>query len=93
MKHKIFTVHDVAADAFATPFVQKTTGLAIRSFAQACQDENTQLHQHPSDYTLFQIGEFDEDTGEITPCTPFSVAKALDYAQTSTQLKAVNDDA
>lgn len=90
MKLEIFAVHDTAADAFLSPHFFQTTAIAIRAFGQSCADPDSGFHAHPSDYTLFHIGTFDQDTGEIVPCTPHSVAKALDFAPSSS-LKAVND--
>lgn len=88
---KLFAVHDVAAEAFMAPHSFPTTAMAIRAFSQACEDSSTQFHQTPSDYTLFQIGEFSDETGEVTPCTPLAVAKALDFARSPGELKAVSD--
>lgn len=90
MKTEIFAVHDSAADAFAQPMFFKNTATSLRAFAAACRDENTDLHQHPSDYTLFKIGEFDEDSGKLTALEPVSVAKALDYRDAAPKL-AAND--
>lgn len=64
---KIFSVYDSKAEAFVQPFFSPATGTAIRSFATACNDENTDIHRYAGDYTLFEIGEFDPSTGKITP--------------------------
>lgn len=88
---KIFAVHDNAANAFSQPHSYQTTAMAIRGFGQACQDPDTMFNRHPADYTLFEIGEFSDETGAITPCTPHAVSKALDHVPSSAELKAVND--
>lgn len=63
MIHRIFTVYDAAAGAYLQPFYSKTKALAIRSFQEAANDPKHQFSQYPADYTLFEIGEFDDNSG------------------------------
>lgn len=63
----VFSVYDSKAEAYAMPFFQKTIGLAIRSFEQAAKDPESNLYKYPGDFTLFQIGEFDEIKGVLVP--------------------------
>lgn len=62
---KIFSVYDDKADAYTQPFFAPTSGVAIRQFAQAANDEGHEFSKHAADYTLFEIGEFDPQTGAI----------------------------
>lgn len=67
---KAFAVRDVKAEAFPRPpifFI--ATGQAMRAFADACQDKNTEMGQHPADFTLFEIGWFDQTEGKLIPRT------------------------
>lgn len=63
--HKLYSVYDSVAETWGKPFPMKNKGEAIRGFQQACNDSQTQLYLHPEDYTLFEIGEWDEDNGQI----------------------------
>lgn len=66
MKLKIYTLYDEAAKAFTTPFFQHNDGLAIRAFqdnVNAKEDNN--ISKHPGHFTLFRVGEFDDEKGEI----------------------------
>lgn len=63
----IYSVLDLKGVAFAAPFFQHTDGLAIRAFQDACRDPNNQLHQHPEDFVLYRLGDFDDQGGKITP--------------------------
>lgn len=65
MKIKIFSVYDAKAEAFLQPFFAKATGQAIRSFTSAVNQPDHEFFRHAADYTLFYIGEFDEDTGTV----------------------------
>lgn len=60
---KVFVVYDSKAEAYGMPFYQRSVGEAIRGFAQAAKDPNVQLSKSPEDFTLFQIGTYDEFAG------------------------------
>lgn len=76
---KLFSVYDTAAEAYQKPFPHDSIGAAVRDFATAANDPQTYLSKHPSDYILFHIADFDQITGEITPCIPKAYGKALEY--------------
>jgi len=63
---KVFTLYDSAAEAYDPPHFIRSTGEAVRLFSNAVKDPQTKVAKHPDDYTLFEIGEFDELTGQIS---------------------------
>lgn len=63
---KIFTVYDSKADAFLPPFFAQATGVALRMFEESISDPQHQFAKHAGDYTLFELGSFDQATGNIT---------------------------
>lgn len=65
MKSKIFAVYDSKVAAYAQPFHMESIGAAIRAFADTCEDPQSMLCKHPHDFTLFQIGEYDDTTGTL----------------------------
>lgn len=65
MLTKVFAVFDSKASAYLSPFFAKTAGLALRSFEQAANAEEHNFHKYAGDYTLFELGTFNEDTAEI----------------------------
>lgn len=76
---KIYTVHDSKAEAYLPPFFSSAHGLAIRGFEDAANKEGHPFNQHPGDYTLFHVGEFDEQTGIISISkTHTNLGKAID---------------
>lgn len=80
MIYKVFSVHDSAADAYLPPWFCRTVGEATRSFEEAANDVNHSFGRHPSDFTLFELGEFDDETGMISMLkTSSNLGKALDY--------------
>jgi len=77
---KIFTIYDSKAEAYLQPFFSPNKATATRQFQQAAQDETTEFHRHAGDYTLFQIGEWDEQAGAIKPDeAKMNLGLALDY--------------
>lgn len=69
MIHKMFTIHDIAADAHLPPFVLPKEQLAIRTFSDCINSEDHQFGAHPDHYTLFEIATFDDETGTVLPYT------------------------
>lgn len=69
MIHRMFAVYDSKSEAFGMPMFQRSIAEAIRSFTDAAADSNTMLFKHPGDYTLFEIGEYNQITG-VLDCLP-----------------------
>lgn len=86
---KIFTVYDSKTTAYMSPFFNLSTGGAIRSFEEACRDESSTFHKYPADFTLFEIGVFDDATAELTIYdAKTSLGCAIEYVPNS-KLEAV----
>lgn len=66
---KICAVFDSAAEVFSTPPIfAPAVGHAVRAFTDEVRrkaDDNP-LSKHPQDFVLFELGEYDEATGELT---------------------------
>lgn len=77
---KIFTVFDSKAGVYGQPSFMVSRGAAIRSFTDMVNDQNHPFHKHPEDYTLFEIGEYDDNEGEIESSAPVSLGVALAYS-------------
>ena len=79
MKTKIFTVYDSKAEAYMPPFFMQSTGQAMRVFEDTVKDEEHAFAKHPEDYTIFELGVFDDQnaTFEIY-ITSISLAKAIE---------------
>lgn len=76
---QMFTVYDSAAERFLDPFHAPTPQYAIRVFQSAANEVGHQFEKFPADYTLFHIGSFNPETGELQPETPRSLGTALMY--------------
>lgn len=80
---KVFSIYDSKAEAYMQPFFSQNKGTAIRSFADAAQQEEGQFAKHSADYTLFEVGEWDEDTGTMMPAKAnINLGTALEHIST-----------
>lgn len=67
MKHRIFTIFDKAAKAFQRPFTSPEQGIATRAIQDLVNEPGHELNKHPGDYTLYEIGTFDDNKGIVEP--------------------------
>lgn len=84
MKQQIFAVRDIKANTFFTPNFQHSKGEAIRAFADAVNNDekNNLLNTHPEDFEMYHLGEYDTDTGKITPIDPSQLITATECKKT-----------
>lgn len=66
MKEVVFSVFDSKAELFSRPMMAVTTDAGKRLFHQAVNAEGAQYGKYPGDYTLFEIGVWDDNKGVIT---------------------------
>ena len=83
MKLKVYSVYDQAAKAFTQPFYLHNDGLAVRSFQDNVNHQDSQISKHPDQFTLFLIGEFNDVDGTITCHEPKSLGTGLQYVNPS----------
>lgn len=82
MKLVVVAVRDSAVDAFMRPFLVPTTGMAVRSFHDEVARVESDMHKHPEDYELFELGEFEEETGRFSNLpSPRSLSRAVDIKE------------
>lgn len=63
----VYSVRDSKLGSFITPFFSPNRNVALRMFESACNDTSHQFNQYGDDFTLFEIGVFDPETGIIEP--------------------------
>ncbi len=82
MKLEVYCIFDAKAMAYANPFFFPQEGLALRAFADLCNDPETAVGCHPDDYTLFHIGRFDSDEGMLEPnLAPVTLGNGLEFVR------------
>lgn len=70
MIKQVFVIHDSKAEAFLQPFFADKEALAIRMFENAISDPASDFHKYAEDYSLFEIGTYNDNTGMITHQDP-----------------------
>lgn len=83
MKLQVFSVFDSAANLFLEPFQCRTIEEAIRRFRSTVNHpEGSLISEYPEDYTLFHLGEFDQETGSlVSNNTPHSLGVAVTFME------------
>ena len=83
MKLNIYSIYDQAAKAYTSPFFMHNHGLAIRAFSdQVNSQTENQIQKHPEQFTLFHIGEYNDETGNIESLTNIkSLGKGHEYLE------------
>lgn len=79
MMMKMFTVYDQKAEAYLQPFFANSKGVAIRMFAEAVNSQDHQFAKYPADFTLFEIGSFDDGTALTESFAPVNLGTALEH--------------
>lgn len=85
---KLYTVRDVLTGYGVQNGIPAIIDLhndqeALRVVKGSCAAgaSSNALNTNAEDKELWCVGEFDERTGEITPCKPYLVAKAIEYME------------
>lgn len=78
MKLEAYSVFDQAVGAFASPQFVRSRLEAVRLFAAACRHgSDHQFAAHPQDFSLHHVGEWDDESGELTSVKPERVITAV----------------
>jgi len=76
---KVFAIRDVKAECYGVPFFLANSGLALRTFSDIAVDNKSRICAHPADYSLFEIGLYDDDSGKLKSIDPVYLGCASDY--------------
>lgn len=61
----LYAIRDIKANAFAAPFLMQSDVVALRAASDLTNDKSTTVYRHPSDYEIWFLGVYDEETGAI----------------------------
>jgi hypothetical protein len=92
MKLKMFTVRDMKV-GFLSPFCMPTAGKALRAWEQSVNDEKSEFYKYPKDFIIYEMGEFDEETGRVEMYGDMkSLGSAEDYKKKTDDRKTTFAD-
>ena len=67
MRHFLYAVFDSASGVYDRPWVSNSDGAAIRAFGDIACDAEHPIGKHPEHYSLFRLGDYDDNSGVIEP--------------------------
>ena len=76
MKYILCSIYDSAVEAYMRPFTAQSPGQATRLFEDELRRPESDMGRHPEDYSLFQIGTFDDSSGSVEPANFSCLARA-----------------
>jgi len=63
---KVYAIFDKKVGTFMMPFNASHAQIALRSFEQALNSKDTVFNTYPEDFSLWQLGDFNDETGEYS---------------------------
>lgn len=78
MKLNIYAIRDTKAEAFMQPFFERTNETATRA-VQTATEKDGNFRTYAEDYSLWLIGNFNDNNGKISPETaPIHLSNLVD---------------
>lgn len=69
---KLFSIYDSKAAAYTQPFTLPSGAHALRQISEVLiGDRQTPFSDYPEDFTLMEIAEWDQLTGQVKPYMTF----------------------
>jgi len=79
---KMYAIFDKKMNFYGSPFFTKHQVEMMRSLSQVVKDPNSNLSKFHKDFAVYQIGEFDDNTGKVsTEGFPLKVAEVTDFVE------------
>lgn len=63
----LLALRDTKTGSFLAPITAATPGEAERTYFEILSQKGTVVEKHPRDFPLYEIGRFDEFTGQVYP--------------------------
>lgn len=78
---KLYGVVDRVSGVVDGPHKAVNEGQFLRSFSDAVADKSSAIGQHPSDFYVVELGNFDDSNGDIVPLESGAkrIADATDF--------------
>lgn len=67
MKLTACSIFDSAVNTYSPPFFVRSLGLALRDFRKEASNPQSRISESATDYTLFVVGEFNDESGFFDP--------------------------
>jgi hypothetical protein len=85
MLMSVFAIYDAGISTWMPPIFVRNKGEILRWFMDCVNDPQSKLSKYPSDYTLFEVGSWDDDKCKFDLLkTPVSIGIAIEYVKAKT---------
>lgn len=77
MKLRLFSIYDMLAGVYLTPFPARSDVDATRQISASFdnpQMRDTPVFRNPDHFALYEVGSFDDETGFVASQTPIIVS-------------------
>lgn len=79
----VFAIYDSGISTWMTPLYFRNKGEALRWWQEVCNNPEAKISKHPADYTLFELGTWNDDNNEFNLFkAPVKLGLALEYVKT-----------
>lgn len=58
----VYSIYDSKSETYSKPFHMHNDAIAIRSATDLLKSQNSEIANHPEDFTLFLLGEWDDNS-------------------------------
>jgi len=82
MLMSVFAIYDSGISTWLPPLYARNKGEIMRWFSEAVNDSTSKLAKHPSDFTIFEIGTWDDGNCKFDLLkTPVSLGIAIEFVK------------
>lgn len=80
---KVYTIYDNKAEIYFQPFCFATHGASLRAFKENVNDGKSTIWKHPADFTLFYVGNWDDNLGMLTTEKHVNLGCGIEMVETN----------
>lgn len=96
MKLNAYSIYDHKAKMYMRPFFVHNSAVATRTIADLVNDTTHEIGKHPEDYSLFFLGEWDDNTAafdnEVGPTIVANCWELVDEHAGGPQIDLIDGD-
>lgn len=89
MKQKVMTIRDEKAEIYINPFLVRTTGEAERVLTDLLNNPQTNIAKYPESFSLWELGEYNDNTGIFDTHEPRHVINAIDLRRAQAPIQSI----
>ncbi len=83
MKTTLYAIFDTASGTYQKPIFARADGEIMREFQNICTDADHPCGAHPEDYSLFRLGNFNDQNGAVSNEQNVCLATGLEVVANS----------